>query len=301
MIKLKRFVIVLRAYLKSLAVVFCPHKVKTGKPEHILFLIGCGRSGTTFLTRAIGKDNRVAFLDERREIWNYFFPELNIWSNKNAVLGTDLNLYFKEDKVVGLQRFMEKIRKCKGALFVLEKLPINSFRIEFLKNAFGESRFIYIERCGMDVASSIAKKVPSGWWGKNNLKWVLLEKYVRSEPDLCHLIDVLRNEVDKGLLEWRVSVQLARQNLNFEDKSVFFVEYETLVRDYQVEMTKLYNYIGLDTTNMDWSMETLKNNTVREVRTDATHELIGGAMLVSQLTGLEKRGFIRWTRTEVVV
>ena len=40
---------------------------------------------------------------------------------------------------------------------LLEKLPINSFRLRFLKESFPEARYIYLTRNGLEVSKSIEK------------------------------------------------------------------------------------------------------------------------------------------------
>ena len=42
---------------------------------------------------------------------------------------------------------------------VLEKLPINNFRLKFLKKSFPKAKFIYLTRNGLEVSKSIERRI----------------------------------------------------------------------------------------------------------------------------------------------
>ena len=46
-----------------------------------VFLIGCGRSGTTILGTTIGKHESITYLNERRDLWHQAYPEFDICEN----------------------------------------------------------------------------------------------------------------------------------------------------------------------------------------------------------------------------
>ena len=90
------------------------------KPDNIVFLVGCGRSGTTLLSSLIGSCSNTHILSERRDLWHKVFPELNIWDNINSVLD------FKTS--VTTQKKMKRLD-----VFFLKK-PKATRKIIFLKN-----------------------------------------------------------------------------------------------------------------------------------------------------------------------
>ena len=47
-----------------------------------IFIIGCGRSGTTILGKTLSKHPDIKYLNERRDLWHRAYPEFDIW-NKN--------------------------------------------------------------------------------------------------------------------------------------------------------------------------------------------------------------------------
>ena len=48
-----------------------------------MFLIRCGRSGTTILSTAIGQNKSITYLNERRDLWHQAYAEFDIWSGKH--------------------------------------------------------------------------------------------------------------------------------------------------------------------------------------------------------------------------
>ena len=49
---------------------------------HPVFIIGCGRSGTTILGETLSSHPKIKYLNERRTLWHRAYPEFNIWDNE---------------------------------------------------------------------------------------------------------------------------------------------------------------------------------------------------------------------------
>ena len=58
----------------------------------------------------------------------------------------------------------------------MEKLPINNFRLKFLKKSFPNARYIYLSRNGLEVSKSIEKRIQKQNWFTGE-KYELLKKY----------------------------------------------------------------------------------------------------------------------------
>ncbi|MEP6681653.1 MAG: sulfotransferase, partial [Parafilimonas sp.] len=143
-----------------------------------VFIIGCGRSGTSILGNTLALHKSICYLHERRDLWSKAYPELDIWSGKYQqplLYADEKNLDVNKTKKLRKIFFKEQVAgNCK---VLLEKLPINSFRLKFLQVCFPEAKYIYLHRNGLEVAKSISKKIPVSWFGYKNLKWNLLLNY----------------------------------------------------------------------------------------------------------------------------
>lgn len=140
-----------------------------------IFIIGCGRSGTTILGRALSKHKNITYLNEPHHLWFSAYPETDFWTPKAHSRGGKLLLtkadfsHRKSKKLSRLFKFETFIQR--GPVLV-EKLPINNFRLEFIRCIFPDARFIHIYRNGLEVARSIEKLSNRGeWFGANAYKW----------------------------------------------------------------------------------------------------------------------------------
>lgn len=95
-----------------------------------------------------------------------------------------------------------------GKNLLIEKLPINAFRLELLDCIFPQAKYIYLLRNGLEVAHSIEKLADRGkWFGYGDYKWHLLVEYARQRDGLRELPGQCLSNFDRGLLEWRLSVE----------------------------------------------------------------------------------------------
>ena len=174
-----------------------------------VFIVGCGRSGTTIFGESLSQHPEITYLNEPRHLWFSSFPETDIWTKKAStrrgklvLTGSDVDAT-RSRKLGRLFRF-ETIKTGKPVL--VEKLPINSFRLPFIVDIFPDARFIHVARNGVEVARSIEKAVEKGWFGANEYKWGLLVNHLYSQDDTRDLLKYCSNDYERGLLEWRLSV-----------------------------------------------------------------------------------------------
>ena len=162
-----------------------------------VFIIGCGRSGTTILGETLAQHPAIKYLNERRDLWHRAYPEFNIWGKdtKNAQLFTDKkNINPKKNTLLRKLFFREQILG--NAKIVIEKLPINNFRLSFLQKSFPEARYIYLSRNGLEVSKSIEKRIHQKNWFKGK-KLDLLKQFSKQKG-----MDFDRNiksEIQKGM------------------------------------------------------------------------------------------------------
>src|SRR5215212_6691597 len=49
-----------------------------------VFILGCGRSGTTIFGAALSKHKSITYLNEPRHLWFAAYPETDIWTQRAA-------------------------------------------------------------------------------------------------------------------------------------------------------------------------------------------------------------------------
>lgn len=216
-----------------------------------VFIIGCGRSGTTILGMALSRHRQVTYLNEPRGLWTEAYPETDVWSTGANAHGGKLHLTAddvdpeKSRKLSRLFRF-ETIRQRRSVL--VEKLPINNFRLDFLHEIFPDARFIHIYRNGLEVARSIEKLSNEGrWFGAGNYKWDRLVDYATRSGEAAGLPSLCTTDFDKGLLEWRLSTEAAVTFLrSLPDDAFFEVSYDLFVDDPNGTILQILAFIGID-------------------------------------------------------
>lgn len=235
-----------------------------------VFIIGCGRSGTTILGNTLSHHSQIKYLNERRDLWHRSYPEFDIWNKKtqNSKLYVDeKDINLKKKHILHDLLFREQVLG--NAKILLEKLPINSFRLKFLEKSFPNARYIYLTRNGLEVSDSIEKSIQKGNWVRNH---DLLKSYSKEGSDQ-----------NKGILEWKLSIDESDHFFRGIDRNRFkHLSYKDFV-DSPVKIAKdIFDFLELDYTEQ-WLGEISKNIKRKhpEIKTtmDKNLYLIGGDIL----------------------
>ncbi len=175
-----------------------------------VFIVGCGRSGTSIFGKILSQHKGIIYLNEPRELWALGYPETNIWTNQTSnkmgklYMSQEDELPAKSDIIRRL--FIEEQRNNKHTL--VEKLPINAFRLGFIDKVFPNARYIHIYRNGLEVARSIEERCINGrWFGVGKYKLQQLVQYAKQKPNTEHIPLLCNDFFEKGLMEWRLSVE----------------------------------------------------------------------------------------------
>ena len=211
--------------------------------ESPVFIVGCGRSGTTLIGNILNKHEDVLFLNEPRSIWLSVFPECDVWSfkalfNKSSItlcpLFTDIEI--KTKRIKGFyRRLLEKYNK----KIIVDKFPSHSFRIDLLQKMFPKCKIIHIKRNGYNVSKSISKFTMNAWYGiHGNIKWEALKTFIIKNDlikDFQSIIDRDKhnkklNMKEMGLIEWTASILAVKQsiNINYADNNYIEIKYEDI-------------------------------------------------------------------------
>jgi hypothetical protein len=217
-------------------------------PASLAFITGCGRSGTTILGEILSRHADVRFLNDRIDLWTRCFPVADIWFDVGLRAGARVAMGAAdaESQAEARQRFTALLDAERGDKSTLvEKLPINNFRLGFLAALYPRASHINIVRNGIEVAFSIARKATGDqWYGPNDRKWRLLVDHARDHGH-GELVGLCTTPFLRGLLEWRMSVEAAEAFLGRGELRLLRLRYEDLIADPPAVTRATFDFLGL--------------------------------------------------------
>lgn len=221
-------------------------------PPSLAFITGCGRSGTTILGDILSRHNDVRFLNDRIDLWIRCFPFADIWFDVGLRAGARVALSAAdaESQTEARRRFTDLLNTERGDKPTLvEKLPINNFRLGFVTTLYPGASHINIVRNGIEVAFSIARKaIGDRWYGPNDRKWRLLVDHARGHG-YGDLVGLCTTPFLRGLLEWRMSVEAAEAFLEVEKIHLQRLRYEDLLADPVGIALSMLDFLGLPSSS----------------------------------------------------
>ena len=185
-----------------------------------VFLIGCGRSGTTILGHLLSLHPNVFYFFEPYHLWAAIDPmtdATNFYHRINAHCFMNASHYTKEAQLRFNHLFRSKLQNQQSKI-IIEKTPINTLRIGYLNALAPQSKFVHIVRDGVDVSSSIAQLATTNsykiankpklnqWWGVENYKWKALSRGGADAGYYPHEVSLLKTHCERGAYEWLVSL-----------------------------------------------------------------------------------------------
>jgi hypothetical protein len=218
-----------------------------------VFVLGCGRSGTSFLGSALGAHPAVEFWFEPHAVWAAVDSRTDYggWHGPDGqarLCGQDVDMRIRA-------RFQRAFAPSAGRITV-EKTPINTFRIGYLDALHAGARYVHIVRDGIEVASSIARVAgrtirvaghPRGldaWWGAGDKRWrdlVAIGREWESEGDIA----ALHGDLRRGAYEWLLSVREVERWRPVLGGRLLEVRYADLIGEPSREFDRIARHIGL--------------------------------------------------------
>lgn len=226
-----------------------------------VFIVGCGRSGTTILGRVLGRHPGVAYLNEPYHRWFAVdaLTDMNhLFSSGPARLFMDGDLV-DPDKIRRFQRIMlVQTRRRQGDRRVIEKTPHNALRLGYLRALAPEAPIVHIVRDSLDVATSIDRVATRGvyriagkpllnpWWGIADSKWRYMSSEGVRRGYYADEVNRLTTHIQRGAYEWLVSVEELDKQRPLLGAGCHELRYEQLTRDPRAVLTDLCGRLGLD-------------------------------------------------------
>lgn len=224
-----------------------------------IFVLGTGRSGTTWVARALGLHRTLSFLNEPKALWHVVRPDQDVLGSYargpgRLVLGAADATPEQARRARALHGTFAFLTRGER---VLDKYPELLFRVPFLRALFPEASFVVVLREGWATAHSVARwsarhargagAARADWWGRGDRKWTaLVDELVPREADLApHLAELraLDAEPARAALEWTVSLRWAARMAGEPD--VTLVRLEELARAPEEGFTQLLARCGL--------------------------------------------------------
>jgi hypothetical protein len=218
----------------------------------MLYVIGCGRSGTTIFSHCLGRHRDIAELNEPLHIWCATTAKADIMSPfASLVQGLcRLDRSHADEGARARYRAMVDYQVKRTSPVVCDKLPLNTFRVDYINAVCPDAKFIFLQRSPRAVARSIelCAKRDRVWWGFNDYKWRAIRHYTESRPDLQPVLTHAVDDYYRGLVEWRVGHELAKEDLSKLGADRYIeVRYEDFVADPKGVLERSFTFGGMPT------------------------------------------------------
>lgn len=210
-----------------------------------LYLIGTGRSGTTWLGKVLSLHPELGFLNEPKALWHAAIPDEDLigsYTRAPARLVLD-----ERDATPHAARVLTRaygaFLRLTGSRRVLDKYPELVFRVECVRALFPDARFLLLVRSGADTCRSVAawsarrktnaRGEKRDWWGLERRKFqILVQQGAAREPDLAghegELLALTRQE-DMAALEWILAMRAGLAATERYPENVHVVGYDELL------------------------------------------------------------------------
>jgi hypothetical protein len=250
------------------------------KGQNLVFIVGCPRSGTTWLQRLLAHHPKVRTGQESNIFEVNIGPQLRYWHQGSSPQnrgGLGLACYFTEEEFYRvLKSFLMTLLQPligplqPGEIFV-EKTPSHALFIPEIVELLPESRIIHVLRDPRDVVASLLAASHS--WGSN---WAPGNPVAAVRMWIKHVTSV--QQVRKALPSWQ-----------FHE-----VRYENLYRSPESTLKECSNFLDLEWNDKEISKAIEVNQPTVVVATGGTAIPLGGE--VAKRSGpvvTEPLGFIR--------
>ena len=246
------------------------------KIRNPVFVIGCGRSGTSMLTILLRNHLDICDYSEGNELWD---PKGYHWYNSNIKRPP---IWFDADKYIEVWRqyFSEKYKRQLKGVFgcyqhlsrrsvFLNKSPMNTFRIPDILEIFPDSKFIHIIRDGRAVSYS---------WGIKQFEIMKKHEDIYRKRGFYYPFNELVKYIAQSWIDHIEEVEKQKKKLNLIKKGILLeFTYEDFCANPEQYISSICRYLSLKrerfriddlsnikSKNYKWR-ENLNHSTIREI------------------------------------
>lgn len=230
-----------------------------------VFIIGCGRSGTTALGRLLMRHDSILYLHEPGYLWVAIDPRTD-FSGAYGAAGQCIleSVDLTESARQAARRLFGLIGVLARGRIICEKTPINALRIGWLRAIFPQARFLWIVRSADAVIRSIARiskevriSIPGrkhyhAWWGVEERKWRCLladAQAVFGPTPFAFSAAECRDDLVRGAVEWCVSSRLCLDwSQRIPPSHYLAVAHADLAADPASTLSRITAWLGLRST-----------------------------------------------------
>ena len=228
-----------------------------------VYIVGCGRSGTTILGALFSEHPGVNYYFEPYHVWAAIDPHTDMTNMYTTVLPRCI--LTQDDCTGSIQARFEAIfgsELRKQEQRVVEKTPIHALRLLYLSTIAPQCVFIYMQRRCEDVASSIeilssrntykiyGKQNMHQWWGINDIKWNVLHS--QGESQGYTVPEIPAGTTDhwlRGVYEWYCTERYVADCVASDQElghRILRVQYEDLLREPHNVLQQVERYIDVE-------------------------------------------------------
>lgn len=208
-----------------------------------LFIIGCSRSGTTLLSRLMSTHLDVADWSEANDVWDPVSVRLDddgrpmhFWDDTAGYLRSwRAGMSGRHQEVRAIFGIYQSIL---GRQKLVNKSPINTFRVPDIMDIFPDARIVHMVRDGRAVSVSYTHK---------------LAQKMREHPDQYEgtgLVQPFDQMVVRLAAFWKANIEeVARQDgaLKLTERGLLLeMTYESLCDDRTTSLARICEFAGLD-------------------------------------------------------